>query len=196
MTNSKRAVRAGKINPFGPSILSCRPRSMIDELRIKVAATQVDRYNSKGVATSIDGKVTESLDEPRRRRAWRLAAGFESCAARQTDLHAVGPAAVSNNIAGDRRASLPPWSAGRPPWRAHQPLARQPPRALPVRRIERAVHKTDRECSLRLRHDHYSEHGLHHQSESWACAGNRPSKTVVLRGSAGTGFRAHLRCRT
>jgi iron complex outermembrane recepter protein len=167
------AVRAGQINPFGPS--SAAGKARIDALRIDDEARK-----SSGTTQGIDGKVTGTLAE--------LAGGSLGVAVgaelrRETQKFTPSALLVSNNIAGDRRASLP---------------AGQTDPTLVATSNSRNIFSTygelnapltkELELQLALRYDKYQNIG----SSTNPKLGLRwqPNKLVLLRGSAGTGFRA------
>ena len=167
------AVRAGLINPFGAS--SAAGKAKIDELRINDAARK-----STGTTQGVDGKITGSLAE--------LAGGSLGVAVgaelrREKQTFTPSALLVSNNIAGDRRASLP---AGQPdPTLVATSNSRDI--ASAYAEVSAPVTK-ELELQLALRFDKYQNIGNTTNPKlgvRW-----QPSKTVLLRGSAGTGFRA------
>ena len=163
------ALRNGQINPFGPS--NAAGRALIDSLRVNDAARK-----SEGSTTGVDGKITGTLGA--------LAGGPIGVAFGtefRTEKQEFTPSAllVSNNIAGDRDGS-----------------GTQPP--LTATSYDRNITSVYTEVSapfskaieaqFALRYDNYEKVG----STVNPKAGIRwqPAPTVLVRGSAGTGFRA------
>jgi len=166
-------IRSGIINPFGPS--SQAGRDLINSIKVNDKAR-----NSKGIATSIDGKVSKALTNLEGGEL-ALALGFEG--RRENTTFRPSALLLSNNIAGDRDSVL---AAG------ELPSALTP--TDETRRVYsfftelNAPFTKQIELQLALRHDHYSEVG----STTNPKIGLRyqPMQNLVLRGSAGTGFRA------
>jgi iron complex outermembrane receptor protein len=163
------ALRAGRINPFGPS--PAAGQALIQSLRVDDAARQ-----SEGATTGVDAKLTGTVG--------KLAGGdigvaFGAELRRETQKFTPSALLVSNNIAGDRDSSgtSPPLVAtsyGRNITSAYGELNAPFTKAL--------------ELQLALRYDHYDKVG----SSTNPKLGLRwqPSQAVLVRGSAGTGFRA------
>ncbi len=166
-------VRSGAINPFGPS--SQAGRDLINSIKVNDNAR-----NSKGVATSIDGKVSKALANLDGGEL-ALALGFEG--RRETTTFHPSDLLLSNNIAGDRDSTLP---IGVLP--ADLAATDDSRRVYSFFTELNAPFTRQLELQLALRHDHYSEVG----STTNPKIGLRyqPMQTLVLRGSAGTGFRA------
>ncbi|TDP71559.1 TonB-dependent receptor [Roseateles toxinivorans] len=165
-------VRAGTINPFGPS--SQAGLDLINSIKVNDEARK-----SKGVSTAIDGKISKAL--------MALAGGDLALALgaelrRENTTFTPSALLLSNNIAGDRDSGLAAGSTtdlkatddsrtvGSVFAELNAPITRQ------------------LELQLALRHDHYSEVG----STTNPKIGLRwqPEKNLLLRASAGTGFRA------
>ena len=165
-------VRAGLINPFGPS--SQAGRDLINSIKVNDNAR-----NAKGVATSVDGKASKPLANLDGGEL-ALALGFE--VRRENTTFTPSSLLLSNNIAGDRDSTL---ASGTPVDLA----ATDDSRTVKSLFAEiNAPFTRQVELQLALRHDRYSEVG----STTNPKIGLRwqPVETLVLRGSAGTGFRA------
>ena len=165
-------VRAGLINPFGPS--SAAGKALIDSLRIDDVARQ-----SSGKTEALDGKITGTLAQ--------LAGGALGVAVgaelrRESQDFTPSALLVSNNIAGDRRASL-----GNNP----DPtlVATSNARNIVSAYAELSAPLTKQlELQAALRYDHYENIGSSVNPKfgvRW-----QPSANLLVRGSAGTGFRA------
>lgn len=161
-------VRAGTINPWGAS-----PQAGLDLINsIKV---NDEARKSKGVSTAIDGKVSKSLMTL---EGGDLALALGAELRRENTTFTPSALLLSNNIAGDRgttgaadlKATDDSRTVGSAFAELNAPLTKQ------------------LELQLALRHDHYSEVG----STTNPKIGLRwqPEKTLLLRASAGTGFRA------
>jgi iron complex outermembrane receptor protein len=162
-------VTSGLINPFGPS--SQAGRDYIDSIKVNDEARK-----SKGVSTSIDGKITRALT--------RLAGGELGLALGGEFRHektSFTPSAllVSNNIAGDRDSS----------GLSSDLAATSDSRKVASVYGELNAHFTkELEAQFALRYDKYSQVGDTVNPKiglRW-----QPSKQWLVRGSAGTGFRA------
>ncbi|MFL6708661.1 MAG: TonB-dependent receptor [Massilia sp.] len=169
----EEGIRAGIINPFGPS--SQAGRDLINSIKVNDKAR-----NSKGVATSIDGKVSKALANLEGGEL-ALALGFEG--RREHTTFRSSPLLLSNNIAGDRDSTL---AAGELP--SDLTPTDETRRVYSFFTELNAPFTKQIELQLALRHDHYSEVG----STTNPKIGLRyqPMQNLVLRGSAGTGFRA------
>ncbi|MGM9515603.1 TonB-dependent receptor [Roseateles sp. DB2] len=163
------AVRAGKINPFGPSPESSR--GLIESLRVDDVARR-----SEGTTSGLDFKLTGSLAQLQGGDLG-LAVGAEL--RRETQRFTPSALLISNNIGGDRD------STGTSP----APEATNYGRNITSAYAELSAPLSKQlELQAALRADHYEKVG----SSVNPKLGLRyqPSKTVVIRGSAGTGFRA------
>ncbi len=165
-------VRAGTINPFGAS--GQAGRDLIDSIKVNDEARK-----SKGVSTSLDGKMSSAIGTLEGGEL-AVALGFELRHENQTFT----PSALllSNNIAGDRDSGLAPGETG-------DLVATDDSRTVRSAFVElNAPFTKELEMQFALRHDRYSEVG----STTNPKIGVRwqPTKAVLVRGSAGTGFRA------
>lgn len=163
------ALRTGRINPFGPS--SSAGQELIRSLRINDVARR-----SEGTTTSVDGKLTGTLGQ--------LAGGAVGVAIgaefrRETQDFTPSALLLSNNIAGDRDSS-----GTSPPIKA----------TSNARNIVGAYAEVNAPFTKQLevqgaiRFDHYEGVGSTVNPKlgvRW-----QPSREWVVRGSAGTGFRA------
>jgi iron complex outermembrane receptor protein len=163
------AVKAGKINPFGPSPASSK--DLISSLRVNDAARK-----SEGATSGIDAKLTGTLAQLEGGDLG-LAVGAEF--RRETQKFTPSALLVSNNIGGDRDSSgsSPPLVAtdyGRNIVSAYAELNAPVTKQLEIQAAVRADHydKVGSTFNPKL--------GLRYQQ----------SKQLVLRASAGTGFRA------
>ncbi|MES2898096.1 MAG: TonB-dependent receptor [Pseudomonadota bacterium] len=160
-------VRAGTINPFGPS--SQAGRDLINSIKVNDAARK-----SKGVTTSVDGKVSKAL-MALEGGDMAIAVGAE--ARRERTTFTPSALLLSNNIAGDRgtgTASLSATDDSRSVWSVFSELN------IPLTK--------KLEVQLALRHDDYNQVGATTNPKigvRWM-----PANNVVIRGSANTGFRA------
>ena len=162
------AVRAGTINPWGPS--SAAGKALIDSIKVNDEARK-----SKGVTTAIDGKASRALS--------KLGGGDLAIAVGgeyREEKQDFNPSALllSNNIAGDRGSSgagdLRATSDSRHVTSAFAEL--------------NAPFSKEMELQLALRHDRYSDAGS--TTNPKASLRWQPSKALLMRGSLGTGFRA------
>jgi len=163
------AVKAGQINPFGPSPASSQ--SLIQSLRVDDEARK-----GEGATSGIDFKVTGTLAQL---EGGDLGVALGAELRRETQKFTPSALLVSNNIGGDRDSSgtaapLTATSYGRNIESAYAELNAPVTKQL--------------EIQAALRYDHYQnvgstvnpKLGLRYQ----------PSKELVLRSSVGTGFRA------
>jgi iron complex outermembrane receptor protein len=160
-------VRAGVINPFGPS--GQAGRDLIDSIRIND-----DARKSKGVSNALDAKMSRSLMAL---GGGDLAIAIGAEARRERTTFTPSALLLSNNIAGDRgtgSADLSATDDRRKVYSVFTELNAPLTRTL--------------EVQLALRHDDYSEVG----STTNPKIGIRwqPAPAVLLRASANTGFRA------
>jgi iron complex outermembrane receptor protein len=166
------AVRNGTVNPFAPS--SQAGQDLIDSIRISDEARK-----AKGVSTSIDGKMSRSL-ATLAGGDLALAIGGELRHERQ-NFH---PSDLlrSNNIAGDRDSELAPGEL------ADVETLDDARKVASVFTEVIAPITKELEMQFALRYDHYSEVGNTTNPKiglRW-----QPAKSLLLRASAGTGFRA------
>ena len=165
-------VRTGSINPFGPS--SAAGKTLIESLRIDDVARQ-----SKGSTEAVDGKITGSLAELPG-GSLGVAVGVEL--RRESQDFTPSALLISNNIAGDRRASL-----GNTP----DPtiIATSNSRNIVSAYGELSAPLSKQlELQAALRFDKYDKVGSTVNPKlgvRW-----QPGTKVLVRGSAGTGFRA------
>lgn len=166
------AVRAGTVNPFGPS--SQAGRDLIDSIKVNDEARK-----SKGVSTSLDAKASRAL-MPLGGGDLAVAVGGEL--RHEDQQFRPSSLLLSNNIAGDRDSTA---GAG----------ASTDLKATDDSRKVRSVFAElvapftkELEMQFALRHDRYSEVG----STTNPKLGMRwqPIKPLMVRASAGTGFRA------
>jgi iron complex outermembrane receptor protein len=165
-------VRNGTINPFAPS--SQAGIDLINSIKVNDEARV-----GKGVSTSLDGKMSRALTA--------LAGGDLAIAfggELRRELQKFTPSALlrSNNIAGDRDSTLP---QGAP---IDVETADNSRNVGSVFTELNAPFTKELEMQFALRYDHYSEVG----STTNPKVGLRwqPYKALLLRASAGTGFRA------
>ncbi|MFY8118606.1 MAG: TonB-dependent receptor domain-containing protein, partial [Roseateles sp.] len=164
------AVRNGTINPWAPS--SAAGLALLDSIKVNDEARK-----SKGVSTSVDVKVSRSLAKL---DGGDLALALGGELRRENTSFTPSELLRSNNIAGDRSSSglgvadLKPTDDSRDVRSVfaelNAPLSKQ------------------LELQLALRHDHYSEVGA--TTNPKLGLRYQPLSNLVLRGSAGTGFRA------
>jgi len=166
------AVRNGTVNPFGPS--SQAGRDLINSIKVNDEARK-----AKGISTSVDGKMSRAL--------MALGGGDLAIAVgaeyrREHQLFTPSELLKSNNIAGDRDSTVP---AGQP---LEVETADNRRRVGSVFTEVSAPFTKELEMQFALRYDHYSEVG----STTNPKIGLRwqPAKALLLRASAGTGFRA------
>jgi iron complex outermembrane recepter protein len=163
------AVRAGQINPFGAS--PAAGSALIQSLRIDDVARR-----SEGTTAALDFKVTGTLAQL---DGGDLGVAVGAELRRETQKFTPSALLVSNNIGGDRDGSgtAPPIAAtsnGRNIASAYAELN------APVTK--------ELEIQAALRGDHYQ--GVGRSFNPKLGLRYQPSKQLVLRGSAGTGFRA------
>jgi len=165
-------VRAGTINPFGES--SAAGKALIDSIRINDEARK-----SKGITEAADAKASTPLT--------RLGGGdlvLAIGAETRREKQSFRPSALllSNNIAGDRDTGLTAGSTT-------DLRATDDSRNVSAAYLELvAPISKELEAQFALRHDRYSDVG----STTNPKLGLRwqPSKALLVRGSANTGFRA------
>ena len=163
------AVRAGEINPFAAS--SAAGQAKIASLRVDDAARK-----SQGSTSGLDVKFTGSLGTL---AGGPLGAAFGAEARRETQKFTPSALLVSNNIGGDRDSS-----GTRPPIQATD---RDRDIFSAFAELSVPVSK-QLELQLALRADHYEAIGNTVNPKlgiRW-----QPNKTLLVRASAGTGFRA------
>ncbi|MDQ1833973.1 TonB-dependent receptor [Massilia scottii] len=160
-------VRAGTINPFGPS--GQAGRELIDSIKVNDEARK-----SKGVSTAVDGKMSRALMAL---GGGDLALAVGAEARRETTGFTPSALLLSNNIAGDRGTGSAELTATSDSRKVYSVFAEM-----------NAPFTKQLELQLALRHDDYSEVG----STTNPKIGVRwqPLASVLLRASAGTGFRA------
>jgi iron complex outermembrane receptor protein len=160
-------VRAGTINPFGPS--SQAGRDLINSIKINDEARK-----SKGVSTAIDGKVSKALMAL---AGGDLAIAVGGEARRESTGFTPSALLLSNNIAGDRGTGSAELTATDDSRKVYSVFAE----------LNAPLTKT-LEVQLAVRHDDYSQVG----STTNPKIGVRwqPAPSVLLRASANTGFRA------
>ena len=166
------AVRAGTVNPFGPS--SQAGRDLIDSIKVNDEARK-----SKGVSTSFDAKASRAL--------MALGGGDLAMAVGGEIRHEdqqFRPSALllSNNIAGDRDSGAAVGST------TDLKATDDGRKVRSVFAELNAPFTKQLEMQFALRHDRYSEVG----STTNPKLGMRwqPLKPLMVRASAGTGFRA------
>ncbi|WP_269531416.1 TonB-dependent receptor [Chitinimonas sp. BJYL2] len=163
------AVRAGQINPFGPS--PAGSQALIASLRVDDVARK-----SEGTTSGIDGKVTGSLGQL---EGGDIGIAIGAELRRETQKFTPSELLVSNNIGGDRDGSgtspkLVATSYGRNIASAYTEINAPFSKAL--------------EIQAALRADHYEKVGNSVNPKlglRW-----QPNQKVLVRASAGTGFRA------
>jgi iron complex outermembrane receptor protein len=166
------AVRSGAVNPFGPS--SQAGRDLINSIKVNDEARK-----STGVSTSIDGKLSKAL-MALGGGDLAIAVGFD--ARRENMTFTPSALLLSNNIAGDRDSALAPGA------KADLKATDDSRWVYSVFTELNAPLTRQLELQLALRHDRYSEVGS--TSNPKIGARWQPAKALVLRASAGTGFRA------
>jgi iron complex outermembrane recepter protein len=167
------AVRSGLINPFGPSSQAGLDR--INSLKINDEARK-----SKGVATSIDAKVSRALSKL---DGGELAIALGGEFRREVTSFTPSALLLSNNIAGDRDSTLLPGEV-EPGLEA----TRNSRKVASLFAELNAPFTKQLEVQFALRADKYSAVGDTFNPKvgvRW-----QPSKQVLVRTSAGTGFRA------
>jgi iron complex outermembrane receptor protein len=166
------AVRNGTVNPFAPS-----SRAGIDLINgIKISD---EARKAKGVSTSIDGKMSRALATL---GGGDLAIAVGGELRREHQLFTPSELLRSNNIAGDRDSTIP---AGEP---IDVETADDTRKAASVFTELVAPFTKELEMQFALRYDHYSEVGNTTNPKiglRW-----QPARALLLRASAGTGFRA------
>ncbi len=162
-------VRAGTVNPFGPS--SAAGKALLDSIRINDVARR-----SEGSTSGVDFKLSGTLG---RLAGGDIGAAFGVELKRETQDFTPSALLVSNNIGGDRDSSgtAPPLQAtsyerdiGSAYAELNLPLSQQ------------------LELQAALRADHYEGVGSSVNPKlglAW-----RPTSSLLVRSSAGTGFRA------
>jgi len=163
------AVKAGRINPFGAS--NAAGKALIDSLRVNDAARK-----SEGATSGLDAKLTGTLGTL---PGGDIGVAFGGELRRETQKFAPSALLVSNNIGGDRDSSgtspaIVATSNGRNIVSAYTELV--------------APFTKELEVQAALRADHYENVGSSVNPKlgvRW-----QPSKTLLVRGSVGTGFRA------
>jgi iron complex outermembrane receptor protein len=166
------AVRSGIVNPFGPS--SPAGRDLINSIKVNDEARK-----SQGVSTSIDGKLSKALMAL---EGGELAIAVGAEARRENMTFTPSALLLSNNIGGDRDSTLAP---------GVQPDLKATDDSRKVYSVFAELNAPltkQFELQLALRHDRYSEVGS--TTNPKIGARWQPASTLVLRGSAGTGFRA------
>jgi iron complex outermembrane receptor protein len=165
-------VRNGTINPFGPSSQS--GRDLINSIKINDAAR-----SSKGVSTSIDGKISKALMAL---GGGDLAVALGAELRRENATFTPSALLLSNNIAGDRDSGALAGSAT-------DIKATDNSREVTsvFAEVNAPVSKT-LEMQFALRHDRYNDAGSSTNPKfgvRW-----QPQQNFLVRASAGTGFRA------
>ncbi|MBQ5948651.1 TonB-dependent receptor [Massilia sp. ST3] len=166
------AVRNGTVNPFAPS--SQAGQDLIDSIKVNDEARK-----AKGISTSVDGKMSRALMAL---GGGDLAIAIGGEYRREHQLFTPSELLKSNNIAGDRDSTVP---AGE---QLEVETADNRRRVGSVFTEVSAPFTKELEMQFALRYDHYSEVG----STTNPKIGLRwqPSNALLLRASAGTGFRA------
>jgi iron complex outermembrane receptor protein len=165
-------VRAGVINPFGAS--SAAGRQLIDSIRISD-----DARNAKGVSTSLDGKMSRTLTSL---KGGDLALAVGGELRHEHQVFRPSDLLNSNNIAGDRDSTIEP---GQP---LDAETADDSRKVASVYTEVIAPFTKELEMQFAVRYDHYDAVGNTTNPKiglRW-----QPYKSLLLRGSAGTGFRA------
>lgn len=162
-------VRAGTINPFGPS--SAAGRALLDSIRVDDVARR-----SEGSTSGIDFKLSGTLGKL---AGGDIGAAFGAELRRETQKFTPSALLVSNNIGGDRDSSgtAPPLQATRYERDITSAYAEL---NLP---LTKAL-----ELQVALRGDHYE--GVGGSVNPKLGVAWRPAASLLVRGSAGTGFRA------
>jgi len=166
------AVRNGTVNPFAPS--SKAGIDLINSIKISDEARK-----AKGIATSLDGKMSRALTS--------LAGGDLAIAVggelrHEHQIFTPSELLKSNNIAGDRDSTIPAGTI------ADIETADNTRKVASVFTELVAPFTKELEMQFALRWDHYSEVGNTTNPKigvRW-----QPSTALLLRASAGTGFRA------
>lgn len=166
------AVRAGTINPFGPS--SQAGLDLINSIKVNDEARK-----GKGVSTSLDGKMSRAIAGL---GGGDLAIAVGGELRREQQTFTPSELLKSNNIAGDRDSTLP---QGAP---IDVETADHSRKVASLFTELNAPFTKELEMQFALRYDHYSEVGNTTNPKlglRW-----QPYKALLLRASAGTGFRA------
>jgi iron complex outermembrane receptor protein len=166
------AVRNGVVNPFAPS--SKAGIDLINSIKIND-----DARKAKGVSTSLDGKMSRALAS--------LAGGDLAIAVggelrRERQKFTPSDLLLSNNIAGDRDSTIPAGEL------LESEAADNTRKVASVFTELVAPFTKELEMQFAVRYDHYSEVGNTTNPKigiRW-----QPTQAVLLRASAGTGFRA------
>ncbi len=162
-------LRNGQINPFGAS--PAAGRALVESLRVNDVARQ-----SEGSTTGVDAKITGTLGKL---AGGDLGVAFGADVRREQQQFTPSALLVSNNIAGDRDGSgtspaLTATDHSRGIISAYAELSAPVTKAL--------------ELQVALRHDHYR--GVGGSTNPKLGLRWQPTASLVVRGSAGTGFRA------
>jgi iron complex outermembrane receptor protein len=166
------AVRNGTINPFAPS--SKAGIDLINSIKISDEARK-----AKGVSTSLDGKMSRALATL---GGGDLAIAIGGELRHEHQLFTPSELLKSNNIAGDRDSTIAP---GDP---IDVETADNTRKVASVFTEVVAPFTKELEMQFAVRYDHYSEVGNTTNPKiglRW-----QPSQALLLRASAGTGFRA------
>jgi iron complex outermembrane receptor protein len=166
------AVRNGTVNPFAPS--SKAGIDLINSIKVNDEARK-----AKGVSTSLDGKMSRALTTL---GGGDLAIAVGGELRHEHQLFTPSDLLRSNNIAGDRDSTIP---AGAP---IDVETADDTRKVASVFTELVAPFTKELEMQFALRYDHYSEVGNTTNPKiglRW-----QPSQALLLRASAGTGFRA------
>jgi iron complex outermembrane receptor protein len=166
------AVRNGTVNPFAPS--SKAGIDLINSIKVNDEARK-----AKGVSTSLDGKMSRALTAL---GGGDLAIAVGGELRHEHQLFTPSDLLRSNNIAGDRDSTIP---AGAP---IDVETADDTRKVASVFTELVAPFTKELEMQFALRYDHYSEVGNTTNPKiglRW-----QPSTALLLRASAGTGFRA------
>jgi len=163
------ALRAGQINPLGASTPA--GRALIETLRINDVARK-----SKGSTAAVDGKLSGNVGEL---AGGPLAVAVGGELRRESQKFTPSALLVSNNIGGDRDSS-----GTSPPIVATNNSRNI---ASVFGEVVAPVTK-ELEAQFALRFDHYEKVG--NTTNPKVGVRWQPSKTFLMRGSAGTGFRA------
>jgi iron complex outermembrane receptor protein len=166
------AVRNGTVNPFAPSTKA--GIDLINSIKINDEARK-----AKGVSTSLDGKMSRGLTAL---GGGDLAIAVGGELRHEHSKFTPSDLLRSNNIAGDRDSTIP---AGQP---IEVETADDTRKVASVFTELVAPFTKEIEMQFALRYDHYSEVGNTTNPKiglRW-----QPSQALLLRASAGTGFRA------
>jgi iron complex outermembrane receptor protein len=163
------ALRSGQINPFGPS--PAAGQALIRSLRVDDVARR-----SEGSTSGVDFKFTGTLG---RLAGGEIGLAFGAELRRETQKFTPSALLVSNNIAGDRDSS-----GSSPPLTA---TSYERDIGSAYAEVLAPITKT-LELQAALRFDHYE--GVGSSTNPKLGLRWQPARTLVLRASAGTGFRA------